>query len=135
MSVSGGFTFYPGSDYPTNFPKLSIPLQWNWFRGKSHHREHGAGLTFGSGWWTGWSEDGDPIASQGVYVFIKPIGYRFQQNNGGFFLRVNLLAWTRVAELNRRYAEAYGVFLKTPPVFPWIGMDVGYTFRKRTKPR
>lgn len=132
MSLSGGMTFYPGSDYPTNFPKISLPVQWNWFRGRTHHREHGAGLTFGSGWYTGWSVDGQPTASQGIYLFAKPIGYRFQRPHGGFFMRVNILAWARIIELNQRYVEAYG-YWETPPIFPWLGLDLGYTFRHRLK--
>lgn len=133
MSVRGCLIFYPGSDHPTNFPMLSISLQGSRFRGKNHHREHGAGHPNASGWWTGRSEDGDPVSSQGVHGVVKAVGYRFQPDQGGSFLRVNLLAWTRIAELNRRYAEADGVFLKPPPVFPWFGLDIGYTFSDRTK--
>ncbi len=132
MSASAGMTFYPGSEIATGYPLISIPMQWNWFRGRTHHREHGAGITYGSGWYGGWSRDDDPLASQGIYLFAKPIGYRYQRENGGLFLRVNVLAWVRIIELNRRYVEAHG-FWETPPIFPWLGLDIGYTFKQRNR--
>lgn len=130
ISLSGGLTFLPGSDYPTNFSKISVPFQFNYFRGRDHHREHGFGLTYGRGWYTGSTNFGEPLASQGIYLFIKPIGYRYQPIKGGFFFRLNLLAWSRVIEFNRKYVEEYG-YWETPPIFPWMGLDLGYTFRPR----
>lgn len=130
MSVSGGFTYfrYPGSDSPTNVSQISLPVQWNWFKGQVHHREHGAGLTFGRGWFTGSTYFGERLVSNGIYLFAKPFGYRYQLDLGGFFFRAYALAWVRIIELNRRYVEEYG-FWETPPVFPWVGFDLGYTFR------
>lgn len=133
MSLSAGVTFRPGGEEPTNFPAFSLPLQWNWFRGFIHHREHGAGLTFGSGWYTGTSVDNDPVASQGIYLFAKPIGYRYQRSENGLFLRFNLLAWARIVEFNDSYVDAYG-YWETPPIFPWIGLDIGYSFGAKREP-
>lgn len=128
MSLSVGATYVPDNRGTLNVPKYSLPIQWNWFRGQSHHREHGAGLTFGSGWYAGSGSGDGPLASNGIYLFAKPIGYRFQRPHGGFFLRVNILAWARIIELNRRYVEEHG-YWETPPIFPWVGFDLGYTFR------
>jgi hypothetical protein len=130
MSVSGGFTYYHyhGGAEPTNFPVISVPLQWNWFKGRVHHREHGAGLTYGSGWYGGFGTEGQPLTSQGIYLFAKPIGYRYQKPTGGFFFRLNVLTWVRIIELNELYVEANG-YWETPPIFPWAGLDLGYTFR------
>ena len=132
MSCSVGLTYVPGDPDVRLTPKFSLPIQWNWFRGISHHREHGAGLTFGSGWYAGSGTGDGPLASQGIYIFAKPIGYRYQRATGGFFLRVNILTLARLIELNQRYVEKYG-YWETPPIIPWLGVDVGYTFRPRSK--
>ncbi|MBL7945509.1 MAG: hypothetical protein JNN32_05550 [Flavobacteriales bacterium] len=130
MSLSAGLTYFPLANEPISTHVFSLPLQWNWFKGQVHHHEHGAGLTFGRGWFTGSTNFGERLVSNGIYFFAKPFGYRYQRDHGGFFFRAYTLAWVRIIELNRRYVEEYG-FWETPPVFPWVGFDLGYTFRHR----
>ena len=129
-SVSVGGSYVPSGYESTNFPIISIPVQMNWYRGRNHNREHGVGLSYGSGWYGGYSIDGQPIASQGLYLFTKPIGYGYQGRNGGFFFRLNLLAWARIVEFNRSYVEAYD-YWESPPILPWLGIDLGYTLRNK----
>ncbi len=132
MSLSAGLTYFPVANEPVSAHFFSLPCQWNWFKGQVHHREHGAGLTFGSGWYTDGGTRSDPIVSRGIYLFIKPIGYRLQQLDGGLFIRVNLLLLSRIVEFNGRYVEESG-YWERPPVLPWFGVDLGYSFRCRKK--
>lgn len=132
MSLSAGLTYFPLANEPVSAHFFSLPCQWNWFKGQVHHREHGTGLTFGSGWYTDGGTRSAPIVSRGIYLFIKPIGYRLQQVDGGLFVRVNILLLSKVVEVNSRYVEESG-YWERPPVMPWFGVDMGYTFRCRKK--
>jgi hypothetical protein len=152
MSLSAGFAFVnePGwhlyeedqwtasikrISYPNeriNGALYSIPIQWNWFFGRTHHREHGAGLTFGHAWWAepgrdGYSEQPD-ILSNALCISVKPIAYRFQKAYGGIYFRIYPMVHIKAAEFNADWRKHLkDINASEHPIIPSVGLDLGYT--------
>lgn len=153
-SVSAGITTIP---HPVLLVS-GIPVSYNWLFGKSpHHLEVGIGLTVmhmrrGQVMINHRIETGPGIIQEQVYsghshswfVYLTPkIGYRFQREDGGMFLRVAL---TPVVALFNRIGPIKGgpsgpvgggtaLFTEaaffTTPVMPWGGISIGFTLKKR----
>ncbi|MBP6390134.1 MAG: hypothetical protein KA175_11865 [Flavobacteriales bacterium] len=104
--------------------KFTLPVQWNWYHGKKGRFEHGLGLTYARGL----SANADSH-SDALWAAIKPIAYRSQRPQGGFFFRVQAYLMIKFAELNPEW-EPYreGGDLPGFVVRPFIGIDLGYTF-------
>jgi hypothetical protein len=132
MSWSVGGSYLPdvGESGGPVAPKYSIPIQWNWFPGRKHHIELGAGVTLASGWY---AQSGDPtIISRAAYVTLKPVGYRFQAEPGRFFLRAYPLVFIKAIEFDPAWVELTNETGENKhPIFPWVGIDLGYTFRPK----
>lgn len=134
MSASLGFTYLPDAGTVQHGAySLSIPAQWNWYHGEKNHVEHGLGLSYLSGWNSS-SEDYTDVVirSQTLDLFIKPVGYRYQRPQGGFFFRFNILLKISLVELNPAWTEHIKDDASPPPqTLPWLGIDLGYSFRPK----
>ena len=134
MSMGFGFSYFPiDSDEP--HPLLfTVPVQWNWFHGGSSSVEHGAGLTYSNGTW--YIRDGTgTLFSQAIHLVIKPIGYRLQYEDGGFFLRGFVQAFVKLSEFNDVWKEYNEDQQKRtdPSISPWFGISLGYTFKHASR--
>lgn len=135
MSLSIGGAYLPDvGERRSSGPILrsySLPVQWNYFHGKRSTMEHGCGLSLLSGWnaVSGTIDASGPVHSTALYAFIKPVAYRLQPMRRGLFLRVHVLVALKLIEFNegwKRYVEKYPD--RERQVFPWPGVDVGYSF-------
>lgn len=139
MSVSIGGSYIPviEPDNPSStlVAKFSFPVQWNWFHGKRSTMEHGLGLSVLSGWNAVGDADGtDRAHSTSLTAFLKPIGYRYQPKGNGVFIRAYSLIAFKLVEFNPSWSR----LLVSHPnydytIFPWFGLDVGYSFKVRKK--
>ena len=125
---------YPVPERRISGALFSLPLRWSWFSGRTHHREHGIGLSFAHAWWAEPGRDGyeADLVSTALCVSIKPIGYRFQKRRGGLYAKIYPLLFIKAVEFNSAWTE----YLKDhnasgQPLNIWIGLDVGYTFRSK----
>jgi len=91
--------------------------------------EHGAGLTYGSGWNATTAQGG--IYSEALHLFLKPIGYRYQREPGGLFIRASALLAVKLVEFNEAWAlnESSGGGSESNGI--WFGVDLGYTFKTK----
>lgn len=151
-SFSGGLTLIPSGGLTV----LALPVSYNFIFGqKNHHLELGIGFT------PMYLREGKIDASRSFYdengglqtesyighannfysYFTPKIGYRYQQSDGGLFLRVTLTP--PVAGFNRlgptkggKTTSGFGAYNEVfssaaffdSRVFPWAGFSVGWTF-------
>lgn len=127
-SVSGDSYSSSNARVPALF---SLPIRWNWFSGRKHHREHGVGLALGHAWWAAPGIDGyeADLMSTSLCVSLKPIGYRFQRRDGGVYASIYSLLLVKAIEFNGAWSD----YLRSEnnsinPINLWIGLDLGYTF-------
>jgi len=108
-----------GVQYPlAEFPGLyGGSLQINYLFGRTHHLEIGTGLTY--------LRDSRYEYIPYYILFPVRIGYRFQQNNGGFFGKV---AFTPLFTF---ITPTFDIPRQLPYIMPWGGIAIGYTFRNR----
>ena len=126
LSMSMGCGYLPDYQGGPQASKFSLPIQFNVFHGHNSFMEHGIGLTYGSGWNATTAEGG--IQSNAIHLFLKPIGYRYQAETGGLFIRVNGLVPIKLVEFNDAWTS-YDSDSNEPMVSGvWFGVDVGYTF-------
>ena len=78
------------------------------------------------------------------YTYFTPkIGYRFQKNSGGLFLRltltpsiagINSIGGTEGGKLIKQDRETQyfksAAFFEPYKIFPWAGLSIGWTIRK-----
>jgi len=152
-SFSSGITIIP---HPELFV-LGVPISYNFIFGqKNNHLELGIGFT------AMYLRQGRINASEGItdlngntktnsfvgyennfYTYFTPkIGYRFQKNTGGLFLRVTLTP--SIAGINSIGETQGGKFVKQSRqteyftsaaffgyrAFPWAGISIGWTIKK-----
>ncbi|MEN9999950.1 MAG: hypothetical protein RI922_2940 [Bacteroidota bacterium] len=153
-SFSAGLTIVPTKDLFV----AGLPLSYNWLLGKRNHfLELGLGLSAmylveGNVHFSTTTNDsnGNPITIERMgyiphfYSYFTPkIGYRFQQKEGGLFLRATLTPAVAMVNYDGMLVE-YGSQMKYNSfsgfsffreaaffpfrVFPWAGISVGYTF-------
>lgn len=115
----------------------TIPIEFNFLRGKKNHSEFGIGFSYVNGL----NEksynvpDGSNFStiyeySRAIYLNVKPIGYRFQRPSGGLFFRTGIAITSKIAELNINYRNIKSNS-NQPAIWPTISISLGYTFRKR----
>lgn len=137
VSIGGGYipVIEPEASSSTLAPKISVPVQWNWFHGERSMMEHGLGLSMLSGWnAVGDADETGRAHSTSLTAFLKPIGYRYQANGNGIFIRAYALVAFKLIEFNPAWKE----LLATHPeydynIFPWVGLDIGYSFKSSKK--
>jgi len=129
-SFSVGFAAVPYRTGPQTARILSLPLSYNFIFGhKNHHLELGAGLTLQKEIFP-YPPNNDVF----YYSYFLPrIGYRLQLPNG-FFFRGTFMTFINL--INHGYTgknEQYYYFSNMNyiayQVFPWIGINIGYTFK------
>jgi hypothetical protein len=129
LSLSVGCAYLPDDPGGPQAAKFSLPVQINIFHGHSSSMEHGAGLTYGSGWNATTAQGG--IHSEALHLFLKPMGYRYQRETGGLFIRASALLAVKLVEFN----EAWGLYESSgggqEPNGLWFGVDLGYTFKSK----
>ncbi len=153
-SFSAGLTIIPHPE----FFVLGVPVSYNYIFGqKNHHLELGLGIT------AMYLRQGQINASESVtdingvtktndyigyknnfYTYFTPkIGYRFQKNSGGLFLRltltpsiagINSIGGTEGGKLIKQDRETQyfksAAFFEPYKIFPWAGLSIGWTIRK-----
>lgn len=125
---------YPDPKQQISGALFSLPFRWNWFSGRTHHREHGAGIVLGHAWWADPGRDGyeADIVSTALCVSIKPVGYRFQKGKGGIYASLYSLLFFKAIEFNSDWSEYLRARNDSEhPINLWIGVDLGYTFKNR----
>jgi len=153
-SYSAGITLIPSKDLFV----LAVPISYNLLLGKRNHfLELGLGFTVMNlvegnvAWGTNEvNSTGDTIYVEKLgsiahyYSYFTPrIGYRFQQEDGGFFARVTLTPAIAFINFDDNFVEyetnkvyygwsGYSYFKEAAffpfRVFPWAGVSFGYTF-------
>jgi hypothetical protein len=129
LSVSMGCAYLPDVPGGPQVARFSLPVQINIFHGQKSSMEHGAGLTYGSGWNATTARGGSH--SEALHLFLKPIGYRYQRNTGGFFLRASALLAIKLVEYNEAWALYESGGGGPEPNGVWFGVDLGYTFKRK----
>jgi hypothetical protein len=153
-SFSAGLTIIP---HPELFV-LGIPVSYNYLFGqKNHHLELGLGIT---GMYlrhgrisasesvtdiNGVTQTNNYVGHQNdFYTYFTPkIGYRFQKNSGGLFLRltltpsiagINSIGGTQGGKLIKQNREIQyfksAAFFEPYKIFPWAGISIGWTLKK-----
>lgn len=152
-SFSAGLTIVPTSELCV----LGIPASYNYLFGQNnHHLELGLGLTamylrFGklsvSEGLTdvnGNTQTNNYIGYQNnFYSYFTPkLGYRYQNKNGGLFLRltltpsiagINSIGGTQGGKLIKHNRETQyfksAAFFEPYKIFPWAGISIGWTLK------
>jgi hypothetical protein len=153
-SISAGLTIIP---HPELFV-IATPVSYNYLFGqKNHHLELGLGIT------AMYLRQGRIRVSESVtdingitqtnefvghknnvYTYFTPkIGYRFQKNSGGLFLRltltpsiagINSIGGTQGGKLIKQDREIQyfksAAFFESYKIFPWAGISIGCTLKK-----
>lgn len=129
LSMSMGCAYLPDFTRGPRAARFSLPVQINIFHGHNSSMEHGAGLTYGSGWNAINAQGGS--RSEALHLFIKPTGYRYQRKTGGLFIRAYTLVAIKLVEFN----DAWALYEKggggPEPNGVWFGVDLGYTFKRK----
>lgn len=123
---------------------LGLPVSYNWLYGKKRNfLELGIGLTTQMGQQLVLMIN-DPNYHQPdgfsvIYTYLTPkIGYRFQPENSGLFLRATLTPHLALVSTEFDFRNGklitgntfFKDFMDTGiPAFPWVGASVGYTFK------
>lgn len=152
-SFSAGLTLVPTSELCV----VGIPASYNYLFGKNnHHLELGLGIT------AMYLRQNKLTVSEGVtdlngntqinnyigyqnnfYSYFTPkIGYRFQKNDGGLFLRltltpsiagINSIGGTQGGNLIKHDRETQyfksAAFFEPYKIFPWAGISIGWTLK------
>lgn len=132
------FSFRVGVLYlPVSGESLyNIPIEVNYLKGEKKHLEFGFGLSYANGFYSSNSDVsvGSDFTykeeySRALYLFLKPIGYRFQKREGGVFFKASGLILYKAYELNENYIQPdYEIILS-----PFFGLSVGYTFKNKKR--
>lgn len=114
------------------FKSLSLPLSYNILFGKKkHYFETGMGLTMYYYHNSYFDKVSGAVDNKEYSLWLTPkIGYRFQNNNGGFFYRLNFFPFIT---LFKHVSGSNPYTLYYPDAdqpWPWLGMSFGYTFKK-----
>jgi len=113
----------------SDFQKIySVPIEFNSIHGNEHNIEFGIGATYAYGFNSDNDPSGNQYSSSAIYATLRVFGYRYQRIDGGFFLKTGLLAFMEIVELNFQYKN---VRKNDPPVFPSLGLGIGYTFKTK----
>jgi hypothetical protein len=146
-SFTAGFSLFPSD----NLFVFGLPISYNLLVGKKNHF-----MELGLGFTTMYEKSEifigvyNPISNQtsnkdyfhtvNFYTYFTPkFGYRYQRANGGFFFRTTFTPF--LAGINRigyktkrgigkysRYEYFDNAVSFGEPVFPWVGVGIGYTF-------
>jgi hypothetical protein len=133
FSVRGGMIYLP-SFLTFNSYSFVIPLGFSVLLGQKHHYELGLGLTYVNNIENQYDRAGNNHFSKSVFAFARVLGYRFQKNDGGLFVKVGIDGVFRVVEFNDEFKKARNRFnKKEPPITPYFGFSIGYTLKNFEK--
>ncbi|OQB29533.1 MAG: hypothetical protein BWY08_01848 [Bacteroidetes bacterium ADurb.Bin174] len=124
LSFKCGLGYVPEFDKENNrfkFGVFELPItpEISYLHGKKHHLELGVGVTFRANHvpWRGWD-----------WTAPFRIGYRYQNNNGGLFLKVAatpFIWFMNHQDTEDSEPELWKIFM------PFGGIALGYTFKSR----
>lgn len=155
-SITVGLNFFGTFKTRDYSMYIGFPVSYNFLFGKkNNHLELGLGVTILNNIYSynyeivtqtnGYSQSFFFRATPtDRYLYLTPkIGYRYQRPNGGFFFRVTLTPWISIVNSyeeiknnGKIYKEkVYATFdgvgdFYGSPAFPWLGLSLGYTFKK-----
>jgi hypothetical protein len=127
ISLRVGASFLRDDDSESS-PRYFIPVELNFMKGKKNHIEYGFGFMFNH----------NPSKSKTVNYYVitlKPLGYRLQKEDGGFFFKANLLILVIAAKTETfhspNYYGYYSIRNNEQRVIPWAAIGLGYTFKRK----
>jgi hypothetical protein len=117
IALATGFEYF----FPFDRNFLSVSMQLNYLYGKKYdHLEIGTGVTIPNVYYP--YDDEEKFRSfYRIYMIPLRIGYRSQSKDGGFFWKIEGIAFFP----NRDY------FLLLLPFSPWVGIAIGHTFKNK----
>jgi|BioPla2DNA2_1021312.scaffolds.fasta_scaffold04251_5 hypothetical protein len=130
LSFKCGFGYLPEFDKENNkfkFNVFNLPItpEISYLYGTKHHLELGVGVTYKSNFAT---YRGGFYSSSFDWFLPFRIGYRFQKDNGGLFLKAAatpLIWFMNHQDTEDSEPELWKEFI------PWGGAAIGYTFKSR----
>lgn len=120
----------------TGYPKyfFSSPLELCCFEGKKANFEIGMGITYCQGI-AGTNPDPGNLSPRDYLVDVlyscARIGFRYQKEAGGFFLRFGIGYIKRISELYKYHYNYTSDGIDIHDSDFTIGLGIGYTFKKR----
>lgn len=134
FSYRVGFVYVPIKLNESNFSPFSIPIEFNYLKGRKNHLEIGLGFSYAYAFNSSHREipHGSNFISvqefsKAIYLFVKPIGYRFQKDTGGLFVKISGLLLYKALEINNNYTNRANEFT----LGPYIGVSIGYTIKNK----
>jgi len=129
LSFKCGFGCFPESDgiggFILDYLMLTIAPEVSYLYGEKHHLELGVGVTYNANYDR---LSGKFYSTNHDWFLPFRIGYRFQKDNGGLFLKAAatpFIWFMNHQDTENSEPELWKIFI------PWGGVAIGYTFKSR----
>lgn len=124
---------------PREINRVVIPIEFNFLKDTKRHYEAGIGVTYAYGYTSSYNKKEVREYSNAIYLFIKPVAFRIQDEKGGVFFKVSSLIFYKALEMNKNFDSPENLdyiilnILSANEPYDFgltLGISVGYTFKK-----